>query len=560
MSDESDVENGKHRDDAATKDSPIQDDRQPSDLTRSDNDEQGTDDVQGRTRRLLGKIFWTPPWCRYDPKSPPTFSIAQNVLFAFAGAFTVANLYYNIAILNVLADDFDVSYYQVSQIPTLMQAGYAVGLLLICPLGDLFPRRPYTLILIFFTATLWIGLCVTRSFNVFLAISFITSITTVTPQIMLPLVGQLAPPKKRPLSLSIVVSGNMLGIVIARILSGVVAQYTNWRNIYWIALALQYIIFAALYLFMPAYPSTNPLPPNNQWKAFCKAYPRLLFSILELAYKHAVLVQAALISFCTSTSFTCFWTTLTFLLSSPPYSLPPTPIGLFGLIGIAGIFLGPLYAKYLIQPLKVPLYAVVLGELVNLLGSCIGTYTGSFFLGGPVIQAFCLDAALQITQIANRTAIYAVAPDARNRVNTVFMLFTFFGQIAGTAAGNVIYDKHGGWRSSGSLGVAAVATSFLVVAARGPWEQGWIGWGGGWGRRDPRAGYPQSQKEEREKNGAVGDRPADAPAAEEAGTALETRGDRLSVIGRARSAAFTRQLSHGSDGHAMYGEDGRDLR
>ena len=409
-------------------------------------------------------------------------------------------------------------------------------------------------------AILRIGLCITKSFNVFLGISFITSITTVTPQIMLPLVGELAPPKKRPLALSIVVSGNMLGIVIARILSGVVAQYTNWRNIYWIALALQYIIFAALYLFMPAYPSTNPLPPNNQWKAFCKAYPRLLFSILELAYKHAVLVQAALISFCTSTSFTCFWTTLTFLLSSPPYSLPPTPIGLFGLIGIAGIFLGPLYAKYLIQPLKVPLYAVVLGELVNLAGSCIGTYTGSFFLGGPVIQAFCLDAALQITQIANRTAIYAVAPDARNRVNTVFMLFTFFGQIAGTSAGNVIYDKHGGWRSSGSLGVAAVATSFLVVAARGPWEQGWIGWGGGWGRKDPRAGYAQSQKEEREKNGAVGDRPADAPAAEEAGTALETRDDRLSVVGRARSAALTRQLSHGSDGHAMYGEDDRDLR
>lgn len=151
MSDESDVETGKHRDDAATKENA----RQPSDLTRDTNDDQGKDNVQGGTRRLLGKIFWTPPWCRYDPKSPPTFSIAQNVLFAFAGAFTVANLYYNIAILNVLADDFNVSYYRVSQIPTLMQAGYAVGLLLICPLGDLFPRRPYTLILIFFTATLW---------------------------------------------------------------------------------------------------------------------------------------------------------------------------------------------------------------------------------------------------------------------------------------------------------------------------------------------------------------------------------------------------------------------
>jgi len=406
-------------------------------------------------------------------------------------------------------------------------------------------------------AILRIGLCITKSFNVFLGISFITSITTVTPQIMLPLVGELAPPKKRPLALSIVVSGNMLGIVIARILSGVVAQYTHWRNIYWIALALQYTIFAALYLFMPAYPSTNPLPPNNQLKAFCKAYPRLLFSILGLAYKHAVLVQAALISFCTSTSFTCFWTTLTFLLSSPPYSLPPTPIGLFGLIGVAGIFLGPLYAKYLIQPLKVPLYAVVVGESVNIVGCCIGTYTGTFFLGGPIIHAFCLDAALQITQIANRSAIYGVAPDARNRVNTVFMLFTFFGQIAGTSAGNVLYDRYGGWRSSGSLGVAAVAASFLVVAARGPWETGWIGWGGGWGRKDARAGSQEKEQDkEQEKNGVVNGQPADVPAAEEAGTALETRDDRLR-LGRARSTTLMRQLSHGSDSHAMYGEDER---
>lgn len=109
----------------------------------------------GKLRTLLGTIFWTPPWCRYDPNKPPQFSLFQNVLFAFAGAFTVANLYYNHPILNILAADFHVTDIEVSRVPTLMQSGYAVGLLLICPLGDLFPRRPYTLILVFFTATLW---------------------------------------------------------------------------------------------------------------------------------------------------------------------------------------------------------------------------------------------------------------------------------------------------------------------------------------------------------------------------------------------------------------------
>lgn len=127
--------------------------RSPSELRPQENRPEPTS--QSKTRTLLGKIFWTPSWCRYDPKSPPKFSIAQNVLFAFAGAFTVANLYYPIAILNVLARDFDVSYLTVSRIPTLAQSGYAIGLLLICPLGDMFPRRPYTLILVFMTATLW---------------------------------------------------------------------------------------------------------------------------------------------------------------------------------------------------------------------------------------------------------------------------------------------------------------------------------------------------------------------------------------------------------------------
>jgi hypothetical protein len=100
-------------------------------------------------------ISWTPPNCRWNPENPPKFSMALNVLFAFAGAFTVANLYYNHPILNILAKDFGVPYEEVSQIPTLMQAGYAVGLFFLCPLGDLLRRRPFVLCLVLFTATLW---------------------------------------------------------------------------------------------------------------------------------------------------------------------------------------------------------------------------------------------------------------------------------------------------------------------------------------------------------------------------------------------------------------------
>jgi predicted MFS family arabinose efflux permease len=139
----------------------------------------------------------------------------------------------------------------------------------------------------------------------------LTGITTVTPQLMLPLVGDLAPPPKRAAALSIVSAGNLLGILIARLLSGIVTNYTSWRNIYWIALGLQYAIFSLLWLFMPDYPSTNTSGMN---------YFKLLWSILMMLKKHPVLVQSCLIAFCTSAPFTDFWTTLTFLLAGDPYN------------------------------------------------------------------------------------------------------------------------------------------------------------------------------------------------------------------------------------------------
>lgn len=105
-------------------------------------------------RRIYNTIYWVPPQARFDPDAPPAFSMSLNVLFAFAGAFTVANLYYNHPILNILADDFGVPYEKVSQIPTLAQAGYAIGLFFLCPLGDLFERRPFVLTLVFCTATM----------------------------------------------------------------------------------------------------------------------------------------------------------------------------------------------------------------------------------------------------------------------------------------------------------------------------------------------------------------------------------------------------------------------
>ncbi|KAG8631158.1 hypothetical protein KVT40_000298 [Elsinoe batatas] len=418
--------------------------------------------------RLLEMLNWMPERCRWNPEKPPVFKTPMNILFAFAGAFTVANLYYAQPILNILARDFNVSNETSARIPTLAQSGYCAGLFLLCPLGDLLRRRPFTLSLILFTATVWIGLCITTSFTTFQVLSFITGFTTVTPQLMLPLVGDLSPAHKRAQSLSIVVSGNIMGILIARILSGVVTNFVRWRVIYYIALGLQYTILTLLFLFMPDYPSTNPSGLS---------YHSLLMDVFTLFFRHPVLFQSSLIGFCTSATFTSFWTTLTFLLSGAPYFYSPLIIGLFALINIAGIFLSPIYARTFIDKF-VPMFSALIGQFIALAGVLIGTLTGTTTVAGPVLFALFLDAGFQITQIANRSAIYSCDPKARNRVNTTFMVVSFLGQVTGTAAGNRLYAARG-WKASGGLSIGLIGFNILLLVVRGPYEDRWVGWRGG---------------------------------------------------------------------------------
>lgn len=391
-----------------------------------------------------------------------------------ATTFTVANLYYVQPILFKIADTFSVGFERASSVATLLQAGYACGLLLLCPLGDTFRRRHYILVLVAFTATLWLALCLTSRFETFAGISFICGMTTVTPQLMLPLVGDLAPAHRRATSLSLVVSGLSLGMLVARLLSGVVANFTDWRNIYWFAFGAQWCIFVLLFLFMPDYPSKNPGGLN---------WFQMMWSILQMFFTEPLLVQACLINFIVSSIFTSFWTTLSFLLSSPPFEYSSLVIGLFALIGIFIICWGPVYSRYVIDRIQ-PLYSCLLGISIEITGVAIGTFIGTFTVAGPVIEALVIDLGNQACNIANRTAINDINPKARNRVNTCYMLAAFTGQLTGTAVGNRLYAI-GGWRASGSCNIGLLGLALLVCVVRGPRENGWIGWSGGWNiRRD----------------------------------------------------------------------------
>lgn len=320
---------------------------------------------------------------------------------------------------------------------------------------------------------------------------------------MLPLVGDLAPPARRATAISIVSSGLVLGLLFARLLSGIIANASHWRNVYWLSLALQYLIFILLYLFMPDYPSTNT----------DISYPRILSSIAVLFTKHPILVQATLMGLLTSATFTSFWTTLTFLLSGSPYNYNTLTIGLFSIAGLTPMFFNPIFSRLVIDKYTTQL-STTISLLIAITGIAIGAYTGTFTVAGPILHAALLDFGNQATMIANRAAIYTVAPKARNRVNTGYMVGAFVGQLMGTAVGNRVYAARG-WVISGTVSLVFSVVALAVGLLRGPREEGWIGWTGGWPLRrvvdDPVAVAPASDTAGTGSgSGGAGDRKGEA--------------------------------------------------
>lgn len=235
------------------------------------------------------------------------------------------------------------------------------------------------------------------------------------------------------------------------------------------------MILILLFFFLPDYPAKDPGLP----------YFQLLWDIITMVVKEPVLLQACLNGFLLSAAFTSFWTTLTFLLASGPYFYSSLEIGFFAFIGIAVIALGPIWSR-LITDRFVPLFSVALGLSFEFVGIVVGTFIGSWTVAGPIVQAITMDSGANLAHTANRTNIYdQLSPKKRNRVNTAYMVFSFAGQLTGTAVGNRLYAQ-GGWIWSGSCNIAFIGFAIVLCFLRGPREKGWVGWRGGWNvRRDP---------------------------------------------------------------------------
>ncbi|KDR77458.1 hypothetical protein GALMADRAFT_266942 [Galerina marginata CBS 339.88] len=412
-----------------------------------------SEDVPSSTTEFY--FFPIPKRLRYCPQKPFKFSWSVTAVYAIATTILTGNLYDCQPLLIEMAKTFDVSYERVSRIPTCVQAGYAVGLFLLCPLGDIVRRRQLVLAIVFIATFLTIGLAVTRNVVVFEIFSFIVGVANVAPQILMPLVAETAPLELRSFAFSIVLTGLMFGILLARVIAGIIGEFVVWRTVYYTAVGLQSLVLGGLYFTLPDHPSNEERIP----------YWKIHWTMAVLAVTEPIAVQVILITLGASAGFAYYWVTLTFLLGGPPYNYSTLEIGLFGLIGMAGVAAGPLSGRFVDRTL--PWHSLLISIFFLLAFQAVQTAAGGIHISAVVISCFGLDFFQQIQNVALPSYIFSISQAAISRLNALYMISYYVGQLIGTSAGTRIFVQYG-WRASGLFAMALYAMQLGVLLLRGP--------------------------------------------------------------------------------------------
>lgn len=312
-------------------------------------------------------------------------------------------------------------------------------------MGDLVRRRPLLLLCVSSAAILSLILALVPNLRAFQAINFFIGMSSVTSQILLPLAADLAPIERRATAFAIVMSGLLLGLLMARVVAGLVAEHANVSTVYYMSFGLLALTWNLLYWSIPDYPAKNPH----------LTYFAIIKSMIYYACTEPVLVQACIIGAACSAVFTTFWTSLTFVLGDL-YGYASGTIGLFALVGIAGVCASPFVGR-LIDGM-IPWAGVAVGLLVIAASQAVWTGAAGLSVGAVVVTIVLLDIGQQLQQVSNSMRIFALNQAARARMSACFIFAIFLGQIAGTAGGTRIYLV-GGYHASGAFSLGLVGLS-----------------------------------------------------------------------------------------------------
>ncbi|WP_344658266.1 MFS transporter [Catenulispora subtropica] len=364
----------------------------------------------------------------------------------------VANIYFPQAISPLIADGLGVGRASAALVTTCSQLGYAAGIFLLVPLGDRLRHRRLITTLLLLTAGGLVVAGTATALPLLAVASALIGLTTVVPQILIPMAAGLAAPERRGEVTGTLLSGLIGGILLARTFSGVLGEWLGWRAPYLIAAAVVLALSAAMAAFLP------PTTPSTD-----ERYPALVAASLRLVCTEPMLRRSCRYQVLAFAAFSAAWTALALHVTGPRYHLGTPAVGVLALVGAGSMLVTPRAGR---AADRLGPDAVNLRSLAGLSAAAgvllLGSVGGAVGLAGLGAGMLALDVAMQSGQVANQARIFALRPEARARLNTAYMTCAFLGGSAGSWLGVRAYSAFG-W--NGVCGVVAVLGAVALGAS-----------------------------------------------------------------------------------------------
>lgn len=367
-------------------------------------------------------------------------------LLSISAGLVVANLYYNQPLLHDIAMSLKVSDSEVSNVALSTQIGYALGLLFIIPLGDKISNMKIIKLDFLVLILSLIGAALSQSLFFLILSSFLIGFTSTLPQLFVPMVAHLSDDKGRGRAIGIVMSGLLIGILGSRVLSGLVGEYFGWRTVFYAAAGLMVLLFILLNSKLPV---IKPV--------FKESYGTLMKSLWFYLKSEPTLRLATLRGALAFGSLSAFWTTFVFLMEDS-FGYGSAVAGGFGLFGIAGALAATVVGKL---NNRVSKHKLIITGAILILISWVIFFFSAHSLIGLIVGVIIIDLGVQAVHITNQNIVFSKNTEARNRVNTIYMVGFFIGGAVGTSLGAIAWNLSG-WTGVSILGLSLSAIILIV--------------------------------------------------------------------------------------------------
>lgn len=372
--------------------------------------------------------------------------IPRVVLFTMAilAGLTVANMYYNQPLLEMMRNDLHITMVQANMITVITQIGYACGLFFVIPAGDLYNRRHIAATCMSIAAIML--LCITFSASIYLiwAASFLLGICSVIPQVFMPIAAQFSKPENKSRNMGILLSGLLCGILGSRVISGFIGEWLGWKAMFGIAAIVMVVCMVATLLVLP-----------QMKRNFTGNYPQLMQSVIKIVTTNPLVRLYSIRAAFGFGSLLALWLCLAFHLAEAPFQAGSDKVGMLGLCGLASALACTGIGKYL------PKYGYhkfsLIGSALQLSGWVVAICLGNTYIG-LILAIILVDIGVQFHQLSGQSACIAQMPSASSRVSAIFMTIFFIGGSLGTFLAGL------GWNRFQWIGVSLIGLLMAFVA------------------------------------------------------------------------------------------------